>query len=136
MNEFNVRSILIRDHCSSRQQAAAAAAHEESPLISERLLVMKYRKLVWCPVYKAASTSWMKLLPRLSNFSPMQLNAIKTHGKGINQPNDLAEFVAKPLKPFSFQYFMRQGRKNPEMKSTFQRYMDTFFQLLLSSGDF
>ncbi len=35
---------------------------------SAKLFVMPYRQLVWCPVYKAASTNWMLNIPLLSNF--------------------------------------------------------------------
>lgn len=38
-----------------------------------KLLVMPHRGLVWCPVFKAASTNWMINIPLLSNFTPKQL---------------------------------------------------------------
>ncbi len=38
---------------------------------------MFLRKLVWCPVYKAASTSWISFLPILSSYRPSQIKILK-----------------------------------------------------------
>ena len=40
---------------------------------ANNLLVLKSRQLVWCPVFKAASTNWMKTIPMLSNYLPAQM---------------------------------------------------------------
>ena len=40
---------------------------------ASNLLVLKSRQLVWCPVFKAASTNWMKTIPTLSNYLPAQM---------------------------------------------------------------
>ena len=40
---------------------------------ASNLLVLRSRHLVWCPVFKAASTNWMKIVPTLSNYLPAQM---------------------------------------------------------------
>jgi len=52
------------------------------------------RKLVWCPVYKAASTNWISILPTLSNFRSSQIKILK---RRFIQPNELAPIVAKHM---------------------------------------
>ena len=44
-----------------------------NPINASNLLVLKSRQLVWCPVFKAASTNWMKTIPTLSNYLPAQM---------------------------------------------------------------
>jgi len=61
---------------------------------AERLFVLKKRRILWCPVYKAASTNWMKNLPRLSGLPPSKVQKLaRTH----RQVNSLARAVAPPV---------------------------------------
>ena len=69
--------------------------------------IMKYRKLVWCPVFKAASTLWMKRLPQMSNYSPHQLQKLQRLKKKYSQPNEVASLVAKPLMFENFQVMVQ-----------------------------
>jgi len=55
---------------------------------------MRYRQLVWCPVYKAASTNWMLNVAKLSNFSPFELQQLRLK---FVQPNQVAEFIGRPM---------------------------------------
>ena len=41
--------------------------YKPSTIHPKRLFVMSDRNLLWCPVYKAASTNWMKNIPLLAN---------------------------------------------------------------------
>merc|ERR1719427_2630386 len=56
------------------------------------LYALESRSLVWCPVYKAASTNWMHNLLHLAGKKEEDINKIiKDHP---NQPNDQARIVA------------------------------------------
>ena len=56
---------------------------------------MQEVKLVWCPVYKAASTNWMYNLLYLAGRSRDEVEATKA--RHPHQPNDAAREVAPPL---------------------------------------
>ena len=60
-----------------------------------RLFVLKYRELVWCPVYKAGSTNWMKKLPALSNYGSADLQFLDRWF--FDRPNEFARFVAPEI---------------------------------------
>ncbi len=52
-----------------------------------RLFVLRYRRLFWCPVFKAASTNWMLTLPELSHFNLADLEVLRSR---YSQPNNVA----------------------------------------------
>ena len=52
------------------------------------------RKLLWCPVYKAASSTWMNIIPRLTNY---KFSQIKMMEQIHIQANDLIKAILPPL---------------------------------------
>lgn len=70
--------------------------HTKQGLVSKvdpyKLFVIKRRRLLWCPVYKAASTNWMKNLPRLSGLSTDQVQELNKE-KQNRQVNVMARAV-------------------------------------------
>jgi len=61
-------------------------------VISNQMYVLETWSLVWCPVYKAASTNWMHNLLHLAGKKEEEIKKIiKDHP---NQPNDQARIVA------------------------------------------
>jgi len=75
---------------------------------AEKLFVLKQRRLVWCPVYKAASTNWMKNLPRLSGLSPNKVQKLaRTH----RQVNSLARAVVPHVNFSNLALFMESQPK-------------------------
>ena len=73
---------------------------------ANNLLVLKSRQLVWCPVFKAASTNWMKTIPTLSNYLPAQMQLMKLK---LHNPHELARRVARPLSSKAFEEYMQQS---------------------------
>ena len=61
---FEKRVKVVKDFCSSKIDRKGSAIGN--------LLVLKERNLVWCPVYKAGSSTWMKYLVHLSLKSPKE----------------------------------------------------------------
>ena len=84
-NEMLARKEYVDSYCKSHP-------YLYDQLDIKRLLYLKYRKLIWCPVFKAASTNWMNHFPRLSNFAPQQLKVL---WKRLLQPNNVASFRRK-----------------------------------------
>ncbi|TRY77323.1 hypothetical protein TCAL_13640 [Tigriopus californicus] len=97
-NEMRARRHRIKTVCEGHN-----GIRNRSELVTERFLIVKYRHLVWCPVYKAASTNWMVTLPSLTNFSPRDLDALSLK---YRSQNELAQFVAKPRPKSSFEAYM------------------------------
>jgi len=84
---MEARSKLLEEKCQDANHATI--------LQSGYLYVLKSQSLVWCPVYKAASTNWMHNLLHLGGKSEQDVeNIIK---KYPNQPNDQARVVAPSL---------------------------------------
>ena len=73
---------------------------------ASNLLVLKSRQLVWCPVFKAASTNWMKTIPTLSNYLPAQMQLMKLK---LHNPHELARRVARPLSSEALSEYVRQS---------------------------
>ena len=57
-----------------------------------KIFAMVTRRLVWCPVYKAASTNWMKNIPRLSHYTAEQVARLNNKKKN-RQANTLARAI-------------------------------------------
>ncbi|XP_023323409.1 carbohydrate sulfotransferase 11 isoform X2 [Eurytemora carolleeae] len=57
--------------------------------------ILKDKHLVWCPVFKAASTNWLYNLIRLSGRSEIELELLKK--KHPSQPNEQGRIVAPVL---------------------------------------
>lgn len=97
-NEMQARLNRIKSVCERNP-----GIKNRSSLVTERFLIVKYRHLVWCPVYKAASTNWMVNLPSLTNFSPRDLDRMSLK---YRSKHELAQFVAKPRPKGSFAAYM------------------------------
>jgi len=78
------RTELLQEQCD--QQG------EESVINPHVMFVLKERSLVWCPVYKAASTNWMYNLLYLAGRSDTEVE--ETKARHPNQPNDAGREVA------------------------------------------
>jgi len=84
------RSNLLKKKCSTKGN---------SPSINSNwMYVLESRSLVWCPVYKAASTNWMHNLLHLAGKKEEEIERIKRKHPG--QPNDQGRVVA-PITSFS-----------------------------------
>jgi len=64
-------------------------------VISNQMYVLETWSLVWCPVYKAASTNWMHNLLHLAGKKEEEIKRILTDHP--HQPNDQARVVAPIL---------------------------------------
>jgi len=84
---MGARVKLLRRGCAATPQPGS-----QSSINYGYLYVLKARSLVWCPVYKAASTNWChNLLHLAGKTEPQVQELIKKHP---NQPNDQARVVA------------------------------------------
>jgi len=92
---------------------------------------LNFRKLVWCPVYKAASTNWISMLPTLSNFRPSQIKILK---RRFIQKNELAPIVAKPLPLTQFRKFVSTNDpiKFLIVRHPFERLLSAYRDKLVS----
>jgi len=77
----------LDSYCSTKQQWPG--------LNSNVIYVLQERRLVWCPVYKAASTNWMYNLLFLAGRNDEEVEATKA--RHPNQPNDAGREVAPRL---------------------------------------
>ena len=85
--------MVVRNICKRNTDSLA----ERQRLNPYKLFAMIPRRLVWCPVYKAASTNWMKNIPRLSSRPGTVANLTKADGR-LRQVNVLARRLV-PLLP-------------------------------------
>ena len=79
-----------------------------SSINSKNLIVLKYRKILWCPVFKAASSSWMHQIPLLTNFKPTQIRFLQ---RRFVQINNLIKAIAPPLPQVKLKTFVQS--ENP-----------------------
>jgi len=84
------RTTLLDHHCRGRSSRGVVR--------SSYLYVLESRSLVWCPVYKAASTNWMHNLLHLAGKKEEEIEKIIKDHPG--QPNDQGRVVA-PIKSLS-----------------------------------
>jgi len=87
LTEQQIRLDTLDSYCSSRKQWPG--------INSNVIYVLQERQLVWCPVYKAASTNWMYNLLFLAGRSEEEVEATKA--RHPNQPNDAGREVAPRL---------------------------------------
>lgn len=83
------RRSTLDDHCNNVQHSNNVIS---SHVNTNVLYVLKSHSLVWCPVYKAASTNWCHNLLLLAGKTTQQIQTIMK--KYPNQPNDQARVVA------------------------------------------
>ena len=84
---------MVRNICKRNTDSMA----ERQRLNPYKIFAMIPRRLVWCPVYKAASTNWMKNIPRLMS-SPGQISNLTNRDGKNRQANVLARALV-PLLP-------------------------------------
>ena len=68
------------------------------------------RRLVWCPVFKAATTNWMKNIPRLSRYSAQQVARLSKKKKN-GQANTLARAIVPYIPANQLLMFMNSDPK-------------------------
>ena len=83
----------MRNICKRNTDSLA----ERQQLNPYKLFALIPRRLVWCPVYKAASTNWMKNIPRLMS-SPGQISNL-TRKDGKNRQANVMARALVPLLP-------------------------------------
>ena len=86
-SEMFRRRSLIKTACKKNKDL-----YENQEIDAYRIFAMMDRRLVWCPVFKAASTNWMKNIPRLSRYSAEQVARISLKKKN-RQANTLARAI-------------------------------------------
>jgi len=83
---------LMQDRFNRLKSSCERRNSQLSVVNSNYLYVLKSKSLVWCPVYKAASTNWMHNLIHLGGKSEKEVEEIIK--KYPNQPNEQAREVA------------------------------------------
>ena len=69
-SEMARRAVVVRRACRDNK----ALYDPTATVDGYKMFALTWRRLAWCPVYKAASTNWMKNMPRLSRYSAAQVN--------------------------------------------------------------
>ena len=87
------RRLVVRSGCKRSSDSLV----EKQRLNPYKVFALIPRRLVWCPVYKAASTNWMKNIPRLMS-SPRQISNLTNSDRKNRQANVLARALV-PLMP-------------------------------------
>jgi len=91
----------LRSSCNRRKNSQLSIVN------SNYLYVLKSKSLVWCPVYKAASTNWMHNLLHLGGKTEEEVQEIIK--KYPNQPNEQAREVAPAVSGSSVRSLLAQG---------------------------
>ena len=92
-SEMFRRRLLIKKTCSENKDR-----YNNMRIDAYKIFAMVTRRLVWCPVYKAASTNWMKNIPRLSHYTAEQV-ARQNMKKNNRQANTLARAIVPYIPP-------------------------------------
>lgn len=92
-SEMFRRRLVVGNVCKRNSDSLAEKQH----LNPFKMFAMIPRRLVWCPVYKAASTNWMKNIPRLMS-SPREISQLTNRDKKNRQANVLARALV-PILP-------------------------------------
>ena len=91
------RTKLLQSQCRGRRMGSVN---------SNCLYALESQSLVWCPVYKAASTNWMHNLLHLAGKTEEEMNAILAEHP--SQPNDQGRVVAPLLSLSHLEAIARQ----------------------------
>jgi len=94
--------------------------------LADRVFVMQEYSLVWCPVFKAASTNWMKNIVHLANLGEMGEHALQK--KYLNQENQQARHVAPKFNSEKLE-IVSQNKKAKKMmivRHPFERLVSAF----------
>lgn len=98
--KMELRKQRIRAKCQQMELARS--------IDSANLIVLKYRKLIWCPIFKAASSWWMQQIPWLTNYKASQIQLLS---QKYIQANTLAQAVAPQLSSSKLKWFL--SSQNP-----------------------
>ena len=104
-SEMFRRRFLIKKTCSKNKDI-----YENQNIDAFKIFAMMTRRLVWCPVFKAASTNWMKNIPRLSRYSAQQVARLSMKKKN-GQANTLARAIVPYIPADQLLRFMNSDPK-------------------------
>ena len=62
----------------------------------ENLFYLKEQSLIWCPVFKAASTTWIKKFLKLADFHGLQASKI-SRDNDLSWIDTLRKFILTPI---------------------------------------
>ena len=85
--EMKRRRNLMEKKCDEHEEMFD---DEEEKINTHKLYVLAKRRLIWCPVFKAASTNWLKNIPSLSGLSSQYIERLVAKKR---QPNILARAI-------------------------------------------
>jgi len=109
-------------------QGASTKSKRDNALksLADKVYVMKAYDLVWCPVFKAASTNWMRNIIRLANMGEKKEAILEK--KFRNQPNQQAREVAPKLKSGKLKSYAenKKGKKMLIVRHPFDRLVSAF----------
>ena len=100
------RRLVVGNACKRNSDSLAERQH----LNPYKMFALVPRRLVWCPVYKAASTNWMKNIPRLMS-SPREISILTNRDRKNRQANVLARALVPLLPSKSLVRFLRSEPK-------------------------
>ena len=103
-SEMFRRRLLIKKTCSENKDRYSMR------IDAYKIFAMVTRRLVWCPVYKAASTNWMKNIPRLSHYTAEQVARLNMKKKN-RQANTLARAIVPYIPPHHLLKFLQSDPK-------------------------
>jgi hypothetical protein len=83
------RRVLVETTC---RELFRNGTRQQLTIAAENIFAMIRRRLLWCPVYKAGSTNWMKNMVKLSQHSPQHIS-IMAAKKEWGQSNTLARYL-------------------------------------------
>ena len=98
--------MVVKNACKRNSDNLSEKQH----LNPFKIFAMIPRRLVWCPVYKAASTNWMKNIPRLMS-SPREISNLTIRDRKNRQANVLARALVPLLPSKSLVRFMTSEPK-------------------------
>ena len=75
--ELNIFQHLMKDRISRIEQHCKDRDVRPNIKTGEQLYVLQEQKLIWCPVFKAASTNWMYNLLPLAGLDQQAINFIR-----------------------------------------------------------
>ena len=116
---MNQRALQVERECQKKSVKANIRT-------GENLYVLFDRKLVWCPVFKAASTNWMYNLLPLAGLQDEDIENLR-RDYGYKHPNMVAREVA-PV--YSFQEIQKVIRSEESVRFLIVRHP---FERLLSA---
>ena len=124
-SEMFRRRSLIKTACRKNEEL-----YNKQEIDAYRIFAMMDRRLVWCPVFKAASTNWMKNIPRLSRYSAEQVARIS-----LKKKNRQANTLARAIVPFVPQNLLLKFMDSDPKPITFIIVRNPFDRLLSAYRD-